>query len=219
MKYAIDEQSMTDIADAVRYRTNTFEPMDVETMVAKMKKKYMVNCDVDIAPDNDVPWTRPADWPDLDSLNLEFTGDTDFVYMTYKCGMESTYVSLLFELYSTDGAQFSLGYIDNGTFIEYPSQTYPLTVLSGYTAVPLGSHTGYVVARIVGKIKKIFTRPYTVSNVTMIGYKQPMVERIAYIPNVTNITNASSSDYFWGTSWLEHDVVNNGNGANLKIMN
>lgn len=210
---------MTDIADAVRFRTNSFDKMDIETMVQRLKEQYMVNTDIDIMPEqDDEEWVRPSDWPDLDSLNLEFTGDTDFIYMTYKCGLENTAILWYLEPYNNETVEFSIGSIENGSFV--PSETLQIQSASNIAYNPISEMSGYVVARLTGKINKIYTINFNFNNGAgeLNGQKQPMVERIAYIPNVRQITQNSSATGFWGTHYLERDKVINGDGSNLTTM-
>ena len=80
-KYNIDEKTMMDIANAYRKRQGKLDKATIAQMIADLKKERWINehNTVEVSSYNDYePWVRPAEWPDLDSLNLELSGD-DFI--------------------------------------------------------------------------------------------------------------------------------------------
>lgn len=164
-------------------------------------------------------WTRPSGWPDLDSLNLEMSGEESFIYMTFRTGLHDSIFSYHVD---TPGSSYSvtteIGHISSGSFIA--DTTY--TDANGSNRSILfddssGYSDGYVVIRLTGRIVRFYLTNYTDSSTTIPFRKQPVLERIAYIPQFTRFTTSSSTvdTHGWGTYHIERDVINNGNGSAL----
>lgn len=180
-KYIIDEDTLTDLADAVRYRAGVADTLSPAEMIEELNKPYGCNSAIDVFEDEPDEWVRPADWPDLDSLNLEFTGDESFIYMTYDTSQENSCIAWHIE---TTSGQYTIdiGHIDNGEYIV--DSTGSFNSGTNWGGWLYNDNIKYKVYRITGHIKYLYSITLTNSNtgVTVHHRQQPMLERIAYIP-------------------------------------
>ena len=76
------------------------------------------------------PWTRPEDWPDLDSLSLEMSGEESFIYMTYRTGHTDDIFACGWQLVSGQSITIAKGYIENGQFVSESNGTLTYTTNS-----------------------------------------------------------------------------------------
>lgn len=177
---------------------------------------------------NDVytPWTRPEDWPDLDSLNLEMSGTESFVYMTYRTGHPDDAISCGWTLVSGQSITFDAGYIEDGQFISTVSAPMTFTTNSTFSTLlsaDIGFDEGYIVFKVTGRFSKFYfidgTRPSEMGNGTIKYYMQPVLERIWYVPELTHFYNGNSSSTTGsGAVTLQRDKIVNGNGNNLTSL-
>ena len=211
------------LEDATKKRTGTYntEPFTINDINNELQESYGVTFNQNLELGNDTStWTRPNDWPNLDSLNLTFSGADDFIYMTYRVGHIDDF--LAFNIYTVSGTvTINLGHISNGSYIV--DQTFTSGSTSGanfYRALnnTNGYNTeGYTVVKIAGKIKYFYLIDATYSNLGISSetrtYKaqlQHMLERIAYVPNIINFYTSSK---FWGTHDLEREKIGNNTGT------
>ena len=192
--------------DAVGYRVGDFVERTVPQMIEKLKADYQVNINTEceISASSFTTWTRPSGWPDLDSLNLSMSGDTDFIYMTYDANKPLATIAL-----SVTGSNVSVtrGHINNGSYVIDETLTASGT---NYIKV-LDNITGYPVVRVTGTITKCQFIANTTDGRTQAIKQQPVVERIAYIPHFTQLASSSVSN--WGSYFLEREKISNGSSG------
>ena len=213
-KYIVDEQTMTDIADAYRKRQGKLDKATIAQMIADLKKERWINehNTVEVSSYNDSgPWGRPDGWPDLDSLNLELSGD-DFIYMTYNMDKKAAAVALHIETADKQPATIDFGHIENGTYIV--DKTF-LAANNSHFLEWTDDYSGYVVVRVTGQIARCCADSVTRNGQTTINNQQPMVERIAWVPHLVRFCGSNQA---WGSYMLERDTVANGDGTALISM-
>ncbi len=209
--YSIHDDTIQDMADAIRYRTGAVEALTPAEMIEELEKRYLEDLDIEpygITGD----WVRPSDWPDLDSLNLEMSGSTDFVYMTYDADSDDAHIAWHIDT-SSGKATIDIGHIENGTYVV--DETAEVSSGTNYSK-SLEEYSGYVVVRITGTITHCYGFSVTANGATVMPYRaQPVMERIAYIPHFTYL--APSSSYAWGMWSLEHEVISQGSSYGYAL--
>ena len=213
-KYIIDEATMNCLADGVKWRTGKYDVLSTADMVAELKKDYGVNRRhaVDVNPD-DGPWIRPAGWPDLDSLNLEMSGD-DFIYMTYDASKSASAIMWHIETADRKPATVDIGHIENGAYIV--DETHSVNHNTDYVRWT-DDLDGYLVLRITGQIERCYSKSTTRDGQIQNFRQQPILERIAWVPHLINFCTTYSGNC-WGTYTLEREKVANGDGIALKTL-
>ena len=212
--YSIHDDTAQALADAVRYRTGSHASMTPVEMIAKLKAGYYEN--YDIVPYygiNAAAWSRPQGWPDLDSLDLEFEGDTSFVYMTYDADAEASAVAWHIETSGGAPATVEIGHIESGSFVA--DQSFSASHNTNFVEW-LDNYEGFVVVRITGALTKLYSVAASGTNNTQAYRQQPVLERIAYVPTLTTMGGGSTSA--WGLWTLQRDKVVNGDGAALTSI-
>lgn len=213
---AISPEEYSDLQDAVNYRVGEFTQKSIPQMIAALKAKYFVDTNTQLRINEDIPttWTRPQDWPDLDSLNLQMSGDTDFIYMTYATNRKMNNIALYF---TGTGIQGEIGIISNGSFVSLEQLTI---TSSNYFYKSLDDYKNtydYIVVHITGSsITRCRCVNYTIDGHTQAIKEQPILERIAYVPHIIQLSGDSNSQ--WGTYTLEREKINNGNGDALTYL-
>ena len=213
-KYSVDGQTMTDLADAYRKRQGKLDKATIAQMIADLKKSRWINRQ-DVVTTNinyaQEPWERPVGWPDLDSLNLEMSGD-DFIYMTFDMDKKAAAVALHIETADKKPAIINFGHIEDGTYI------VDETFSAGHNTNFLqwtDDYSGYIVVRVTGQIARCCTYTTTRNGQTTTAKQQPIVERIAWVPHLTGFCGSNQA---WGTYILERDTVANGEGSALNTL-
>ena len=223
--YITDEQ-LDDLKTAIEYRTGKAVAANAEMgdIVEQIGKPYGIREEqsINVVDGTSTAWTRPSGWPDLDSLNLEFSGNTDFLYMTYRTGHADDFCAFYIELVGNTGsATVDFGHISNGTYVV--DSTDSVSHASSNYYYFNQESIGYTVVRITGAIK-IFrligaaTADGTPDSRTFTAPQQPMVERIAYVPNFTAMSQSSTTTE-WGSYYLQRERVGNNTGAACTNMN
>ena len=214
MKYSVDEQTMTDFADGVRWRTGLNNGLTPADMVAEMKKQYGINRrhTIDICPDEG-PWVRPSGWPDLDSLNLEMSGD-DFIYMTYDANKDASAIAWHIDVTNGVPATLDIGHIENGTYVV--DETHKVGHNTNYIRWT-DDLSGYIVIRITGKIARCYAINASRNGQIQQYRQQPILERIAWVPNLVNFCTSYPLNA-WTMYTLEREKVANGDGTPLKTL-
>lgn len=201
--------------DAVSYRVGDFVERTVPQMITELRKKYFQNREYDIMPDYDYePWVRPQAWPDLDSLNLQMEGN-DFIYMTYDNTSDFVAVALHVEKV-TNGANIAVdvGHIENGSYVVDSSITGSS---NNYVKWLTDADGDYPVVRVTGDIKYCYSYSVTKDGATQQYRRQPIVERIAYVPHLVGCCTSYSTNA-WTTFTLQREVFNNGDGNALTSL-
>lgn len=211
--YSIDGQTMSGIADAARWRTGTYDSMTIDKMIGEMKKHYGIyrKHTVDILPEE--PLVRPAGWPDLDSLNLQMSGD-DFIYMTYDANKEASAISWHIETEDKQPATFDIGHIENGVYVV--DETHSVSHNTNYIRWT-DDLSGYLVLRVTGQIARCYSVNATRDGQTQHFRQQPILERIAWVPHLVSFCTTYSGNA-WTMYTLEREKVANGDGTALKNL-
>ena len=212
--YSVHDDTMQELADAVRKRTGSWASMTPQQMMDRLNASFFESYDIDpYYGSNAAAWTRPAGWPDLDSLNVEFSGENDVIYMTYDADREVSAVSWHIDTVSGTQAQLDIGHIEAGSFVS--DQNFTVNNNTNFCEW-LDDYSGYVVVRITGKLTHVYGVNATRDGVTMGHRQQPVLERIAYVPNLVYMNYSTS--YSWGLWTLERERIGNGDGAALTSM-
>ena len=202
------------LKEAVEYRTNKFDPSTVPQMIAALKAKYFQRRQYDLFTEfHKTPWVRPQDWPNLDSLNLQMSGD-DFIYMTYDNTGGRAAIALHVEKIN-NGTDISveMGHISNGIYVADETIT---GTSNNYVRWLTSQDDDYIVVRVTGDIKYCYCYSVTQDGTTQHYRRQPIIERIAYVPHLIQFcTNGYNA---WGTLTLQRDKVNNGDGNALTSL-
>ena len=213
-QFIIQKDSLTAIADGVRWRTGRTDKMDIDSMIAEMKRKYYVDRQQDIQTyQPEAPWVRPEEWPDLDSLNLEMTGD-DFIYMTYDANQSGSAIAWHIETANRLPATLEVGHIENGIYVA--DETYTVNHNTNFVRWT-DDLSGYLVIRITGQISRCYSYLVTKDGQTQHFRQQPIVERIAWVPHLTAFCLTYSSNA-WTPYSLEREKVANGEGTALTSL-
>ena len=191
----VTPEQMEELNDAVNYRTGKFDTNSIPELIEELKQKYMVSARVKLhINENPEPWVRPQGWPDLDSLNLQMEGDTDFIYMTY----DATRTHGAVNLYITgSNITVTMGHISSGSYVV--DETIG-GVSNIYTKI-LDNVGGYPVIRVMGNITTCHSRNITQDGRTQAIQQQPLLERIAYVPHLQNLSGSSNGE--WGSYYLQ----------------
>lgn len=199
---------------AVGYRLGDAGTRSVAQMTADLNKKYFVTvkANPDMLQDSYSTWVRPQEWPDLDSLNLTMSGD-DYIYMTYDATLELSAVGLHIEK-TSGGTNISctIGHITNGEYVVDETITGSS---NNYVYWFENYEYDYPVVRVTGDIRYCYCYTITNSNSQQLYYrKQPILERIAYVPHLEKFCTSYSSNT-WMTYTVQREKVGNGTGTSL----
>lgn len=213
--YYIREDTLTDIADAIRNGLNTEEEITVAQMPGKIDQitwRPSLNPVPSVIPDNE-DWVRPNDWPDLDDITIE--NSEEVCYFTYDLRKTPGYAWLGFYLQISNGGSASIdrGHIANHVFVADDSYSGP----GGYFRLTLDSTNGDVQ---LWRVKPTGTNAHITacyfcsnSGTTSECYHnqlQPCVERRGYFDYAIPCSGNGGQNYnstAHGTFWLEHDAL------------
>ena len=166
-----------------------------------------------------VPWERPNGLPDLDSLNLQMSGDNDFIYFTFKVGQPDSIFSFHIDgVAASDVTTCNVGTITNGTFnTEYTESCSNNTDHYIYLDDNAGYSSGYKVIRLVGKFKRCYLIACSKTEGGSVMFRQqPIIERIAWVPHLIAFSTSTANG--WGTYHLQREKIANGQGTALTSM-
>lgn len=216
-QYIIQKDTLTDIADAVRemrMNEDPLTPVDMPEEIRKIRTGIPINIDIDMTHCLPQKWTRPVDWPDLDSIDIP--DDFDGVYMTYDLRKTLGYGWIgVFVNCALNGSYLvERGHLENGEFVADFSETH---TRNSYTRIALDEADGLVQLWRVRSDYHITRYALVANSGTQIenyyNRAQPMVERRGVLPYVTDL----SSTVGWtttygsiGTYWLERDNLDVG---------
>lgn len=211
----LDPETMAELNDAVRWRTNTFDTSTIPQMISRLKENYFINRVYNTFSDfHTTPWVRPQEWPDLDSLNLTMSGN-DFIYMTYDNTKGRAAIALHIEKV-TNGTniEVTMGHISNGEYIV--DETISGTN-SNYVRWFTNLDDDYPVVRVTGDIKYCYCYNVSIDGATQYYRHQPILERIAYVPHLAAFCTSYSSNA-WGQFTTQHEKIANGDGTALTSL-
>lgn len=214
-------EEWSNLKSGISYRLGqTVTTDDIPTIINNLNTPYYVNTFFNLTLNNTI-WTRPINWPNLDSLNLSFTGNDDFIYMTYRTGHIDDFFAFKIELVNTNNpATLAFGNIINGVFTPNANETYTINSNGNYYYYFDSKAEGYIVIKLTGQFKTFRLIGATSANNTpndgtYIGLQQHLLERIAYVPNIINFY---ATNEYWGTYDLEREKIGNNTGAACKII-
>lgn len=214
-RYSISRNTLKDIADGVRYRTGKSAALSPEDMIDSLNENYFLCYDESQYAPVAVPWVRPEGWPDLDSLPMDATSGTDLIYMTYDADREISAVAWHIDTKNSSKAVIDIGHIENGNFVvddstEVANNTNYIKSLEDFS--------GYVVVRISGQITHCYGINATIGGATQNHRQQPMLERVAHVPNLIYLT-AHATNNSWGQWLQEREKITNKGGEFLTSIN
>lgn len=117
-KYAIEGQTLTDIADAIRAKGQTEAPLTPAEMpeaISKISAATYIQGDKPVIEVDEVPWVRPSDWPVLDDLPFP-EGETTIYLTIDNTNPEAVNVVRFYKQGSGVG-YVDYGHIENGQYI------------------------------------------------------------------------------------------------------
>ena len=209
----IDSETLEELNDAVGYRVGDYKERNIPQMIEELKKDYFMQHEFNVENPY-VPWTRPQEWPDLDSLNLQMEGN-DFIYMTYDNTKERGAFAWHIEKTSGGAAiNVTMGHISNGSYIIDETITGSS---NNYVRWLADNDIDYPVFRITGDIYYCYAYAVSKDGYTQHYRKQPLLERIAWVPHLkafcTNYNNNA-----WGQFAVQREKVANGTGTALTSL-
>ena len=209
-KYAIEDSTLSGIADAIREKklhNNLLTPEDMPEEIRTIPGG--IDTDIDSYVSRNDEWERPVDWPDLDSIDI--TDGFDGVYMTYDLRKTTGYgwIGLYVQTELTPNTYtVERGHLENGVFVA--ERTTEMT--QRYFRETLDEADGNIQLWRVSSEKHItrigFVTNSTVQAENVQNNMQPMVERRGVLPYVTDLSGSpsvSSTSTSMGTIWLEND--------------
>ncbi len=211
----IDNDTLEELNDAIGYRVGDYNTRSIPQMIEEMKKDFFQTRDYDIMPDYHAePWVRPQEWPDLDSLNLQMEGD-DFIYMTYDNTRGRAAIAWHIEK-TTNGKniEVTMGHINNGNYVVDETIT---GTSNNYVKWLTDEDDDYPVVRITGDIYRCYSYNVSKDGATQQYRKQPVLERIAWVPHLKEFCNSYSTNA-WGLFTLQREKVANGEGTALTSL-
>ena len=211
--YYIKEDTLTDIADAIREGLDseeTITPLQMANRINQIKHGPCMDPFLMASPD-DEDWVRPNDWPDLDNITIE--DGEDVCYFTYDLRKTPGYGWIGFVVSTSSGTvDIDRGHIANHAFVVDDYYTAPG---GAYFRLALDSTNGDVQ---LWRVKATNPNSHVIgcyfcsnSGTTSECYNnmlQPCVERKGYFDYATPCGNNSGQNYnsvSHGTYWLEHD--------------
>jgi surface protein len=125
LKYVIDGDTMTGIADAVREKTGSTATMTPSEIKERIQGLALGGAGG--STETGVGWQRPAAWPDLDALYEQelATGEHDFLYMTYDNTDKSEDRVISLTVSGAEKYTVELGTVTDGVFSAYATESFP----------------------------------------------------------------------------------------------
>ena len=223
-KYAIENETLVNIADAVRELRSENEEMTPAEMAAKIHLST-IGLPVVIEGGLPSPWVRPSDWPDLDSIEMD--DDFDGLYLTYDLRKTPGYgwIGLYVEMRAnTEHFFVERGHLESGVFVA--DESYEKTNTQ-YFRQYLDEADGDVqLWRVYAPAGHIIGCRFVTDTATNANNQnnmcQPCVERVGQLRHITKLGSDSMStrsNYVtWGTIWLERCKCNIGGDGNCTSM-
>lgn len=214
-RYAINRESLTGIADAVRgmrYEKGELTPAQIEAKIRASHLGIPISVSNHIGPDG--KWQRPAEYPDLDSIDIP--DDFDGVYLTYDLRKTPGYgwIGITAATKKTYGVFYvERGHLEDEAFVT--DESYE-TASTQYFRMNLEDENGEIQLWRVRSDDHL-TRVHFATNTTTSAQNyvtslQPCVERIGKLAYITDLRSESITGSGWNswrytTFWLERDAV------------
>lgn len=207
----VSATQISQLNDAVNYRTGKFDTSTIPQMINKLKSEFLAKTAIKVKLNNTPRiWVRPQGWPDLDSLNLSMSGD-DYIYMTYD-GYKTSSASAIALNITGSNILVTVGHINNGNYIVDET----ITGSNNNYIKSLTNLNSYPVVRVTGSITRCLLIANTVDGRTQSIKQQPLLERIAYLPHATALASGSGSN--WASYYLQREKIGNGEGTTLTYL-
>ena len=213
----ISDNDWAQLQSAVNYRTGSdASNLSLNQQLAALNRHYLIETTHDnMKYSFSDTWTRPQTWPNLDSLNLNYSGETDFIYMTYDTTQGECAVALHIEAVS-GGTPISvkIGHISNNAFVADETITGSSNNYVKWFDQPTSYSNGFPVVQVLGDISIFYGYEVTRDTKKQAFRSQPIVERVAYVPHLTKFCNGYTTQA-WGMLSLEREKIANGAGTAL----
>lgn len=214
-KYQIDSSTLTGIADAVREMRREIEvltPAQIQSKIEASKIGLPHNMTIHVNPTTE-EWERPNDWPDIDALANEITGDQDCLYLTYDLRKTPGYGWIGVYATTSDKTSWTVdrGHISNGEFVSDAT----FSVAHGnYFRQTLDDTYGNVQLWKVSSAGHIVTFGFCANTSTTVSNfnnnMQPCVQRAGTLPWCKRWAGTIGTGYnatSGGTIWLQRDAI------------
>jgi surface protein len=232
--------NLTAIADAIRAKrriSDRFSPPQMAPAIDAIRLGIPIVVDCNIGPDGE--WHRPAAWPDLDALVIDYAGDEEVLYLTYDNSRlnipeENCWIGLYIQM-DTQGAHALIerGTVSGGQFFAaqsaqsdpVPSATSGIYFAESYAAAP-DAYPVYRITPVGGHFRALMQGriPTDVSGLAAIlrPVELGVLERRGNLPWIANIAAASTSstlsNHNWGDMWMQRDATRIGTRANVTTL-
>lgn len=236
------ESNLQSLADVIREKIHSQATMKVSQMAQKVKTLTdAFRVKVDISHTQPVPstWMRPSEFPNLDSIAIDYANDEEVVYLTYDntrrtVAQSNAWAGFAFTFTATGAtAVVARGSITNGVF------TAKHTVQSGVSANASTTYyaydyygdeaSDYVVYKITCnnghfKMCEFADIPAATAgtSVKIRSLDNCCVERRGNLPWLTTIAAQSATvhaaTYRWGTKVLRYDATRIAKNSTLISM-
>lgn len=214
--YSVHDDTMQQLADAVRYRTGTVDDMTIGEMTEELDKQYFEKLDDNqFAGVSPVPWSRPSEWPDISALPIDTQSGDDTIWMLYDADQEASAIAWHIDTGSSSlRVTADIGHIENGSFV-----TDETIIVNNNTNFIkwLDEYQGYIVVRLTGHITHCYGVAATANGITQAFRQQPLLERVSYIPNMAYLAYNGTTGA-WGMWTLESEIISNGDGSALTSL-
>ena len=223
-KYIIEGDTLTNMADAVRKKTNSTALLTPEQITAKINQIRLgipVNVSNHINPETG-EWERPSTWPNVDTITIP--DGFDGVYLTYDLSLTPGYgwIGVSCDLGESGTYTVERGHLENGVFVSDYSQSLNSGALFREA---LDEQYGSVQLWRVSSTAHITKFGFVSSSATaanaIVNRLQPCVEAIGRLTYITNLSSAQSQNArCFGTQWMERDArACGGNGVCTTMAN
>jgi len=219
-------ENLSNIADAIRWQldcSDSFAPGEMAAAISSIEQGQAADTG---DPDE---WTRPAAWPDLDAIPIDYDDDEEVVYMTF----DNTHANVPA---SQCWAGFYAGFTVNGAYAVAERGTVSGGVFTPVTSVQSAAATATSGRYYFSDYYGDSDAPYVVYRITAVGghlsqlglgrvdtaatglsrtlgpHLSPLLERRGCLPYVSALTSSTSTItsaalFSWGSIWLERDSV------------
>lgn len=211
---SITSEELEDLIDATNWRTGNFvSDLTISEITDKLNENYFINHNFSIEIEPTITnWVRPTGWPNLDSLNLEMSGN-DYIYMTYDANQPEAAIALHIETSDKNPATIDIGHIDNGSYIV--DDTFSVAHNSNFIEWT-ENYSGYLVIRITGQLTRCMIISATAEDRHIQSEKNmPILERIAWVPHITSFYVSKQA---WAPFTLQREILGNNETTRLTSM-
>lgn len=194
MRYAIEGETLTDMADAVRGLVRTDDAMTPAQMADAIEGSRLgvpfYGCDHLV----NGRWVRPAGWPDLDALKAQIPEGESCVYLTYVLSLvdeESQWVGM----YGYGGTWYAeRGHVEGGAFVADESTSHASNQYHREVLDPANGDVQLWRFRSTANITRFGLASKTGTNAqNPATLTQPCVERAGKLPHATNLSSGCTA--------------------------